>query len=142
MDKAGARHFWSLVLKGPDCWEWQGTIAKNGYGRIGSNYAHRFSAALHGLDITGKLVCHTCDNRMCVNPKHLFTGTARDNIFDMVVKSRHAKGERKRQAKLTNAQILQIRSAPGKQRDIAAEFGISQSRVSIIKSGKAWKHIA
>ena len=89
--------FWSHVEKGPSCWEWQGGLYGGGYGlfSVGPKKArktipaHRFSYTLvHGAIDTGLFVCHTCDNKKCVNPKHLFVGTQRDNMGDCSRKNR------------------------------------------------------
>jgi hypothetical protein len=91
--------FISKVKKKPSgCWEWQGTMKKNGYGifqdrtREGSGkqlQAHRFSFEIfHGEIPPGLLVCHHCDNPKCVNPEHLFLGTHKDNTQDMIRKGR------------------------------------------------------
>jgi hypothetical protein len=90
--------FWAKVEKaGPDdCWLWAGATVPNGYGKIsrggssGLLLAHRVSWILAKSEIPeGQLVLHRCDNRLCVNPAHLFLGTHGDNARDMVAKGRN-----------------------------------------------------
>ena len=76
-----------------DCWRYTGARDKNGYGQFKVNgkqwKAHRFSYThFNGQIGEGLHVCHTCDNPTCVNPKHLFVGTAKDNVLDMHKKHR------------------------------------------------------
>ncbi len=89
--------FWKKVeIKSKDeCWEWSGTLTEKGYGRFSFNLrnrcAHRFSWILQNGDIgKDKMILHKCDNPKCVNPHHLFEGTARDNMMDCINKGRHA----------------------------------------------------
>jgi len=98
--------FWPKVDKsaGPEkCWIWKGAMYPNGYGGFAmrdfekgvakSGYAHRAAYILSFGAIPRKLhVCHTCDVRNCVNPDHLFLGTATDNIRDCISKGRNARG--------------------------------------------------
>lgn len=129
----------------PDaCWEWIGGKEEKGYGYFfayGRNKAaHRVSHVLHiGPIPEGLWVLHECDNTSCVNPKHLFTGTARDNTDDMLAKKREAFGVKNWNAVLTEADIAAIKQDHRVQHIIAADYGITQSNVSLIKSGKRWK---
>lgn len=83
------------------CQLWDGARSTNGYGSVymGGGRAnrvmvqvHRLAYALgHGEDPVGKLVCHKCDVRLCINPEHLFLGTHKENSADMLAKGRSVK---------------------------------------------------
>lgn len=128
------------------CWEWIGHANDRGYGYFKFNNkecrAHRFSFELFIGEIPeGLCVCHSCDNRKCVNPTHLFLGTVQDNVDDRNNKNRQAKGEKQGLHKLTEQQVYQIREMIEQgytQREIANVFGISHQVVSLIKSGRIW----
>ena len=88
-----ATRFWSKVLIGDDCWEWQGGLAR-GYGAFHDGthqvVASRFVWELKNSPIpNGLWVLHKCDNRKCVRPSHLFLGTAKDNTQDSIRKGRY-----------------------------------------------------
>jgi len=118
----------------------------NGYGQVHLDgrtaYAHRVVWELvNGPVPKGAFVLHTCDNRRCVNPAHLWLGTYLDNIHDMTAKLRHAHGTRNGHAKLTVAEVKSIRRMIGTHTEIAACFGVSQPLVSMIKTGRIWRHV-
>lgn len=86
--------FENKILKTKTCWIWQGTIMNSGYGELkykGKTWgAHRYSYFKHNGEFDRNLfVCHHCDNKLCVNPEHLFLGTNQDNVDDMMQKGRH-----------------------------------------------------
>lgn len=77
--------FMKKIEKTDGCWNWKGMILKSGYARHCCKYAHRLSYEYHKGDIPeGKMLCHTCNNKSCVNPDHLYPGTAYDNAQDAI----------------------------------------------------------
>lgn len=118
---------------------------KSGYGQIndrGAKYVHRVSYEnAKGPVPPGLQVLHHCDNRKCVNPDHLFVGTLKDNMEDMVSKRRQAHGPRCFHARLTVEQVHAIRASDEKQQVIADQYGVTNSLVSLIKARKIWRYV-
>lgn len=132
------------------CLIWLASLNGNGYGQVryeGRNHlSHRlFYKKQFGSIPDGVCVLHRCDNRACVNPEHLFLGTRDDNQKDMAKKGRWKnkvfEGEQNGFAKLTEVQVLEIRATGGLQREIAEQYGITQTAVSAIKRRAAWRHL-
>ena len=130
-----------------ECWEWTAKTAVAGYGRLTvdkkSILAHRLSYELFKGKIPEDFcVCHTCDNRKCINPDHLWLGTKSDNTKDMYSKNRQydVAGENHGRTKLNWSQIGEIRKLKGKETlvNIGKKYGIAKSAVSAIQRGITW----
>ena len=149
--------FWRHVDKdGPlpadeslgSCWLWTGSVGGTGrwaYGKLGKTkssgmrllYAHRVSYELHRGPIPeGSLVCHRCDVPACVNPDHLFLGSAADNSHDMREKARHPTARFNRE-KVDEARRLH---AAGRSINwLAQKYGASRGTMSKVLNGGSWK---
>lgn len=136
--------------KSGDCWLWTGCRSKAGYGLF--SYRNRLISAHRAAfiafrceDPSGKVVCHKCDTPACCNPDHLFLGTQGDNIRDMHSKGRAGcagvKGSKHHSAKLTEADILSIRSSACDASTLADQYGITRTSIYLIRSRKTWRHI-
>lgn len=146
--------FEQKFVKGhPDeCWEWTAAISSNGYGVIGlgrrtdgTTHAHRVSYELYiGQIKDGLDVCHICDNRSCVNPNHLYTGTRKDNMQDCVKRGRTNKpsGERHPRAKLTVQDVIEIRASTKSRKELAAQYGVGLSTIRKVLLRDSWKCVA
>lgn len=141
-----------------DCWEWEGSISRLGYGHFGIGsrtdksrkiiLAHRFSWEIHNGKIPeGIKVLHHCDNRKCVKPMHLFLGTQKDNMQDCRRKGRGKNppilaGEKAPWAKLNDFKVKEIRSSIDSTSSLAKTYGVSPGLISMVKKRQVWKHVS
>lgn len=148
-----------LIKAGDECWNWQGTKLKSGYGttRVGTKkeLVHRMMYRHTVGEIPENMVImHTCDNPSCCNPNHLRLGTQKDNIHDMIQKGRAnyvgMNGESNPNVTLSSNQVAEIRSLyKGVQnrmrprtgptlKELATQFKIGVSQVKRIVSNESW----
>lgn len=149
-----ARFYASIKPGAPhECWPWTsghtpkryGIFSIRGRGKERIQFrATRFAVYLH----TGKfpdsdqLVCHKCDNPICVNPAHLFVGTPKDNAQDMILKGRDGiRGEKHPKSKLTADMVRQIRAMPGSHASLARRFFVHETIIARVRRRQLWAHI-
>lgn len=144
---------WEIDKNG--CWNCTSHVP-NTYGYPQIRYKRKFVMLSHviyelhfGELREGLQVLHHCDNPKCLNPDHLFAGTNKDNVDDMVMKNRQShqgspgmKGEKHPQAKLNDISVVDIlRDRTLNLRQMAKKYGVSMAVISKIRCGGSWKHI-
>lgn len=146
--------FWAKVRKTPSCWLWTAAVHGEGYGifwiRLQGNRrsdrAHRVSWMIshRRLIPKGKIIRHTCDNRLCVRPSHLKLGSYQDNSIDSQQRGRNTAGERSWFSRLTNAKVKSIRKAYGEGMSMVAlarTYGVARTTIRRVVLRETWKHI-
>lgn len=128
------------------CWIWIGPVRSYGYGHMRTAgkawLAHRLSFVLHKGPIPENLgVLHHCDNRLCVNPDHIYAGDNIQNIKDMVDRKRHRVGERNSASRLSREVVIEIRSSLQSDMELARKFGVSRTAVRNARHGSTWRHV-
>jgi hypothetical protein len=152
-----AAEFYSYTIENGACLDWRGGTDRKGYGCLrwkGKNKrAHRLSYELTFGEIPkGQLICHSCDNPLCINPKHLWAGTSKQNTLDMMAKGRGnlKKGVRFKDApyrpnsKLTEEQVRDIKNRIKKGEtmvSISKIYKVSDRTINDINKGKIWSAI-
>lgn len=144
--------FWEKVNKDGDCWIWTAATRSSGYGcfKVAGRLisAHRFSFVLHFGEVpVGQVVCHKCDNRLCVRPEHVFAGTPKGNVVDMDAKGRRGflKGAELPNAKLSDEkveEVFRLRRAGKSHVEIASLEGVSRRQIEKVLNGRAWRHVS
>lgn len=127
------------------CWVWMGAYTSVGYGickstkREKSASAHRVSyEAFKGEIPKDKVVAHVCDNRLCVNPDHLWLASHKENSEDMVNKKRSARGEKCGKSKLTQKDVEFIRSSNLSNSELGRRFSVTSENIRYIRKGVTW----
>ena len=139
------------VEKTDSCWNWTGVINRR-YGSFRRFLdgkwkmykAHRYAYEYYKGEIPkGMFVCHSCDNPKCVNPEHLWLGTQKENIQDMIQKGRNSFGIREYHNNLTFEIATKIRKAYNdgmtKYAELAKLFNTSKPQICRVIKNKIWK---
>lgn len=139
------------TIKTDTCWIWTGSCngyGEKGYGIMMANGKHQVVHRIRYELVYGKIpdnmyVLHTCDNRKCTNPDHLWLGTYQDNAIDMYKKKRNydMSGEGNGRAKLTQDIVDEIRNTytKGKSKEFSIKYNISESTIHSIMKNETWK---
>jgi hypothetical protein len=138
------------------CWPWTRGRFSGGYGAfwLGGRLvrAHRVAFRLWIADPGTDDVLHSCDNRPCANPGHLFLGDDATNAADKVAKGRQAKGlqtkpetrargERQHLARLTTKDVEMVRASELSLGALALVLGVNPSTVARVRRGETWRHL-
>ena len=142
-----ATRFFQKIELTQTCWWWRGSRNAAGYGkmsvagfRVPTESTHRVAWYLtHGPIPEGMQVLHACDQPSCVNPRHLFLGTNKDNRQDSMNKGRIPSGTRCVHAKLTKESVDAVRTLTMTQRQLAQRFGVSQATISLVRNYHCYK---
>lgn len=159
-------------FSGDGCWEWpRSRNPQTGYGQLSGRVdgrsmiftAHR--ASYHGMVRpipAGMQVLHSCDNRACFNPAHLFLGTPADNMRDMWVKGRQQdysnqakgdnhpsrtkperlkRGEENNKAKLNTVAVIDILTSPLGPVELSRQYGVNYGTIWAVRKRITWKHV-
>lgn len=138
------------------CWLWKASTQQAGYGQFHmegkQRLAHRVAFEFWYGRTPSKQACHTCDNRICVNPHHLFEGSAKENMQDALAKGRmkpcfahRPKGEKSHLSKLTAGKVMEIRALRKdgfSLNQLARNFGVSRGCIEGVIHRRNWKHLA
>lgn len=125
------------------CWIWLRSVRTDGYGNVKfrgrADRAHRVSYTLNKGEIPkGKFVLHKCDNRLCVNPDHLYLGHYLENAADRKRRKGYSDQscENNNCAKIRHSDVVEMLSSPDTNAEIARRFGIGAGHVWRIRAGK------
>ncbi len=141
----------AVRYSGDECLLWPHATTASGYGYVGVGYkrimAHRLvlersAGPAPQPDMVAAHAPVVCHNRLCVNPRHLRWDSMAGNHADKVPDDTHDRGSRHPNSKLTESQVLAIRSDARPHDRIAAQYGISRQYVGLIRNRKRWAWLA
>jgi len=138
--------FLRKIKKEGSCWTWKARKSKDGYGQFWFRGriegAHRAAYVIFIGEIGEAHVLHSCDNRDCVNPEHLFLSSNFGNVRDAIEKGRrNDEGENNNNSKLTKKDVLYIRSSKESRGELAELFDVTKATIGHIQRRNTWKHV-
>jgi len=144
MTSSALERFWAKVQKTSSCWIWTGSTDGGGYGKLSFRGRTQKASRVAWQLFRGPLrptewILHKCDNRLCVNPRHLFKGNRARNVQDAVQKNRLGS------QKLTVEKVLQLRKlAKNPTYDsltLSHLFKVSRAQINNIVARRSWRHV-
>lgn len=144
--------FWEKVKKTDDCWLWIAGVNTSGYGTIGQRKPRKTRLATHVLwELLGRprrqeeCLLHTCDNRRCVKPDHLYVGTHQQNMADRDARGRTAKGQNKKASKLSPVAVMAMRQericSSITYKELGQKYGVCGEVARRAINGQTWRHV-
>lgn len=152
-------NFWAKMhLAENGCWEWKGPINRAGYGWLAWHcpecpkrrmLTHRIAWTLVNgeIPVSTPYVLHKCDNPPCCNPSHLFLGTQKENITDMINKGRQVstRGCERKNVLLSPQKVIEIRDLRIRKglmhKELAAMFGVSRATINSVLNWHKWSWV-
>lgn len=154
-EQRDCERFWAKVDvrdRADECWEWQASVSKNGYGAFGLDGrvigAHCVAYMIANGDApSGTVIMHDCDNPLCCNPAHLTAGTQAKNMSDCSKRGRlhlggPGSGLSNHQAKMDWEKVREARallSDGASLRSVARRFGVSHPTMAAVRDNRTWK---
>lgn len=106
-----------------------------------SSISRKIYEECYGIIPENMNVCHHCDDPLCINPEHLFLGTHADNVKDMVMKGRQARGEKRPNAILKEKEVIEIRNSDLGNIELANQYNVTPACIINVKYNHSWKHV-
>lgn len=142
-----------VIDKITGCWNWTANIDINGYAHGSYQIENKRERKAYHISFyiyngyRASYICHTCDNKLCVNPQHLYEGSPKTNAEDRTIRERSSTriGQSNGRSIVNEQLVLEIRrlyaTKQYKQSELAEQFNIAQTTISAIVTYKIWIHI-
>lgn len=123
------------------CLLWTGAIEGRGYASIDHTRGSRWVLEALGVRLGKRWALHTCDQRLCLRPAHLYAGDRSANTRDAVTRGRLVRGAEDPRARLTDDSVAAIRASTATTTELAARFGVARITIYRVRAGQRWRHV-